>query len=144
MIAAVLTLRHLTTTARSRVMSSIRKTDTSPEMAVRRIVHQLGFRYRLHARDLPGTPDIVLPRLKKIVMVHGCFWHQHDGCRLAKRPRARPEYWLPKLARNKARDEAAERALVDLGWDVLVIWECQVNKPECVRATLLTFLGSRP
>jgi DNA mismatch endonuclease (patch repair protein) len=121
-------------------MSTIRKTDTSPEIAVRRELHQLGFRFRLHVRELPGTPDIVLPRLKRIVMVHGCFWHQHTGCRLAKLPHARPEYWLPKLSRNQARDEAARRELAGLGWEVLVIWECEVGRPEYVRAVLLDFL----
>lgn len=129
--------------ALSRVMRSIRKTDTSPELAVRRIIHRLGFRYRLHVRELPGTPDIVLPRLKKAVLVHGCFWHQHKGCRLAKLPRSRPEYWLPKLARNQERDEIAERALASLGWRVLVIWECQVANAQALRRRLRGFLSSK-
>jgi DNA mismatch endonuclease (patch repair protein) len=110
---------------------------------VRRIVHRLGFRYRLHVRELPGTPDIVLPRLRKAILVHGCFWHQHKGCRLAKLPRSRPEYWLPKLARNQERDEIAERALASLGWSVLVIWECQVDNLQALRKTLRRFLLSK-
>jgi DNA mismatch endonuclease (patch repair protein) len=130
----------LTQADRSRIMRSIGKTNTSPEIAVRRVLHRLGFRFRLHVRELPGTPDVVLPRLRKIVMVHGCFWHQHSGCRLAKLPRARPEYWLPKLARNQARDEAARRELTALGWEVLVIWECEAGRPEYVRGALLDFL----
>jgi DNA mismatch endonuclease, patch repair protein len=110
-------LGSLSHEARSRVMRSIRKTNTSPEIAVRRIIHQLGFRYRLHARELPGTPDIVLPRLRKVVLVHGCFWHQHVGCQLAKLPRSRPEYWIPKLARNQERDAVSEKALIALKRD---------------------------
>lgn len=128
--------------ARSRIMRSIRKTNTKPEMVVRRIIHRLGFRYRLHVRDLPGTPDIVVPRLKKVILVHGCFWHQHKGCRLAKPPRSRPEYWLPKLARNQNRDEIAERALASLGWRVLVIWECQVEDAPALQRNLSSFLSS--
>jgi DNA mismatch endonuclease (patch repair protein) len=131
---------NLSQANRSRIMSSIRKTNTSPEVAVRRELHRLGFRFRLNVRELPGTPDIVLPRLRKIVMVHGCFWHQHSGCRLAKLPRTRPEYWLPKLERNQARDEAARRALAALGWEVLVIWECEAGRPEYVRGALVDFL----
>ena len=134
---------HLSPDALSRVMRSIRKTNTSPEMAVRRIIHRLGFRYRLHVRELPGTPDIVLPRLRKVVVVHGCFWHQHAGCRLAKLPRSRPEYWLPKLARNQERDQIAEKALAALGWRVLVIWECETKRPERVEKRIRKFLAPR-
>jgi DNA mismatch endonuclease, patch repair protein len=133
-------VRRLSPEARLRVMRSIRKTDTSPEIAVRRIIHRLGFRYRLHVRELPGTPDIVLPRARKIVLVHGCFWHQHAGCPLARLPRGRPEYWLPKLARNRQRDQASEKALAALGWRVLVIWECQIRKTEQLRENLKSFL----
>jgi DNA mismatch endonuclease, patch repair protein len=121
-------------------MRRIRKVDTKPELRVRRVVHALGFRYRLHRRDLPGTPDLVLPRLRKVVFVHGCFWHQHPGCRLAKRPRARPEYWLPKLERNVARDHACRRALAATGWEVLVIWECETSDAQALTARLLAFL----
>jgi DNA mismatch endonuclease, patch repair protein len=127
---------------RLRVMRSIRKTDTSPEIAVRRIIHGMGLRYRLHVRALPGTPDIVLPRLRKVVLVHGCFWHQHAGCRLARVPRSRPEYWISKLARNQERDEVTEKALAALGWQVLVIWECQIGNPKQLRCELARFLYS--
>jgi DNA mismatch endonuclease (patch repair protein) len=122
------------------MMRSIRKTNTSPEMAVRRIIHRMGFRFRLHVRELPGTPDIVLPRMRKAVLVHGCFWHQHAGCRLAKLPKSRPEYWLPKLARNQQRDEIARKALAALGWRVLVIWECEVADLVLLRRKLRSFL----
>jgi DNA mismatch endonuclease (patch repair protein) len=133
-------MASLSPEALSRIMRSIRKTDTSPEIAVRRIIHRLGFRYRLHVRELPGTPDIVLPRMRKAVLVHGCFWHQHAGCRLAKLPKSRPEYWLPKLARNQQRDKVAETALTALGWRVLVIWECEVADPKQLRRKLRSFL----
>ena len=137
-------MRRLTPEVRLRVMRSIRKTDTRPEMAVRRIVHGLGFRYRLHVRGLPGNPDIVLPRWRKIIQVHGCFWHQHTGCRLARLPRSRPEYWIPKLARNQERDALSVRALEALGWSVLVIWECQTESTAQLTRTLAAFLDGQP
>jgi DNA mismatch endonuclease (patch repair protein) len=125
---------------RLRVMRSIRKIDTAPEIAVRRVIHGMGLRYRLHVAELPGTPDIVLPRLRKIVFVHGCFWHQHTGCRLARLPRSRPEYWIPKFARNQERDESTEKALAARGWRVLVVWECQIGDAEQLRRRLSSFL----
>ena len=106
-------------------MRRITKTDTKPEFAVRRAAHRLGYRFRLHRRDLPGTPDLVFPRLRKVILVHGCFWHQHVGCRLARQPKSRPDYWLPKLERNWKRDAETQATLRELGWDVLVVWECQ-------------------
>jgi DNA mismatch endonuclease (patch repair protein) len=108
-------------------MRSIRKTDTRPELAVRRLAHRLGFRYRLHRRDLPGTPDLVFPSRKKVIFVHGCFWHQHDCPLGRKKPSANPKYWHPKLARNVARDAQNWERLRALGWDVLVIWECETR-----------------
>ena len=123
-------------------MRSIRKTDTTPELAVRKLLRELGVRYRLHARDLPGNPDIVMRGKKKAVLVHGCFWHQHSGCKLAKRPSARPEYWLPKLARNQERDRLALAALSDLGWSTLVVWECELAELEGLRGKLKEFLGA--
>jgi DNA mismatch endonuclease (patch repair protein) len=134
-------MAKLSPEARLHVMRSIRKINTSPEIAVRRIIHGLGFRYRLHVRGLPGTPDIVLSRLRKIVLVHGCFWHQHAGCRLARLPRGRPEYWVPKLARNRQRDKASEKALRTLGWEVLIIWECQVRQDDKLRSELTSFFA---
>lgn len=111
-------------------MARIRKTNTKPEMVVHRLAHSLGFRYRLHRRDLPGTPDLVFPGLRKVIFVHGCFWHQHD-CRLgARQPTANPNYWLPKLVRNVERDFQAGRQLVGAGWDVVVIWGCQTRAPD--------------
>lgn len=111
-------------------MASIGKTNTKPELRVRRILHQLGFRFRLHRVDLPGTPDVVLPKHGIIILVHGCFWHQH-GCHLGKgKPRTNPGYWLPKLQRNIARDKEVRRELAKLGWRVSVVWECQTRNSE--------------
>ena len=113
---------------RSALMASIRGKDTRPEMTVRRLVHRLGYRYRLHRRDLPGSPDLVFPSRRRVIFVHGCFWHRHD-CPLGKKtPRVRPEYWLPKLARNHERDIAVRDRLCQLGWETLVIWECELRR----------------
>lgn len=123
-------------------MRRIRKTDTKPELVVRRLAHSLGYRFRLHRPDLPGTPDLVFPRLRKVIFVHGCFWHQH-GCRLgAKRPSVNQEYWLPKLARNVQRDTQSQALLADLGWDALTVWECETRSPETLPRLIAEFLQS--
>lgn len=132
--------RFATTAELSARMRRIRKTDTKPELVVRRLVHSLGFRYRLHRRDLPGTPDLVFPRLHKVVFVHGCFWHQHDCPLGRKQPSANPDYWLPKLARNVERDTRARTRLLELGWDVLVIWECQTKESQPLSSSIAAFL----
>ena len=132
---------HLSPNARSAQMRRIRKTGTKPEMRVRRAAHGLGYRFRLHRNDLPGTPDLVFPRLNKVVLVHGCFWHQHPGCRLARQPKSRLDYWLPKLERNRARDLESTAALRAIGWTVLVIWECQVPDDAAAAHILGPFLG---
>jgi DNA mismatch endonuclease (patch repair protein) len=124
-------------------MRSIRKTNTKPELAVRRLAHAMGYRFRIHCRHLPGTPDLVFSSRKKIIFVHGCFWHRHEGCLLAKLPSARPEYWVPKFARNKRRDAVALTALEDLGWEVLVVWECELRDEDSLRTSLQQFLGSQ-
>ena len=108
-------------------MRAVAQKNTKPELRVRRRLHALGYRFRLHRRDLPGTPDIVLPRHKVVILVHGCFWHQHPGCRRAARPHTRQSYWLPKLDRNVARDAKAVASLKALGWRVLVLWECELR-----------------
>jgi DNA mismatch endonuclease (patch repair protein) len=131
----------LTPEERSEHMRRIRKTDTKPEVRVRRVAHALGYRFRLHRRDLPGTPDLVFPRLRKAILVHGCFWHQHEGCRLARMPKARPEYWKPKLERNRARDKEARRALEAAGWRVLTIWECETTDLEALSERVGGFLS---
>jgi DNA mismatch endonuclease, patch repair protein len=125
---------------RSAHMQLIRKVDTKPELVVRRLAHHLGYRFRLHRRDLPGTPDLVFPRLGKVILVHGCFWHQHPGCRFARTPKSRLDYWLPKLRRNQERDTQATKSLACLGWAVLVLWECEVLMAETVAVRVDSFL----
>jgi DNA mismatch endonuclease (patch repair protein) len=125
---------------RSAHMRRIRKTDTKPEFAVRKLAHGLGYRFRLHRRDLPGTPDLVFPSLQRVIFVHGCFWHQHPGCRLARPPKARPDYWQPKLRRNQERDAAARHALEAAGWSVLVVWECETTDIDTLRHGIAAFL----
>ena len=135
---------RLTPEARSRLMSRVRCADTKPEIAVRRLLHSLGFRFRLHRRDLPGCPDIVLPRHRKIVFVHGCFWHSHPGCRRASRPKDHREFWDKKLAGNTERDEKSLRALEAAGWKVLIIWECETRNAAGLRERIRGFLGLQP
>jgi len=131
---------RLTTEQRSRVMSRVRGKDTTPELIVRRIAHALGLRFRLQRRDLPGTPDLVFPRWRTAVFVHGCFWHRHPGCRRASIPQTRIEFWRSKLARNVERDRAASAALKKAGWRVAVVWECETINPDTVRNHLLKAL----
>lgn len=132
----------LTKEQRSYCMSRIRKTDTKPELAVRRIIHRLGYRFRLYRKDLPGCPDIVFPSHRKVIFVHGCWWHRHN-CRYGRRtPKTRPEYWLPKLQANKERYKRDRRKLQSQGWKVLVIWECQLLDSEKLTKKLTNFLSS--
>ena len=127
---------------RSRVMRAVKSAGTTPELIVRRLVHGLGYRFRLHSRDLPGSPDLVLPRHKKAIFVHGCFWHRHRCPAGQSTPASRVDYWQAKFARNTARDAAAVRKLRRLGWSVLVVWECQTraSRLESLEARLNRFL----
>ncbi|WP_080420412.1 very short patch repair endonuclease [Burkholderia ubonensis] len=120
---------------RSRNMAAVRSSDTEPEIVVRKMLHMLGLRFRLHRRELPGTPDIVLPRHHTIVLVHGCFWHGHT-CPRGKAPSSNIAFWLPKLARNKQRDAEQVSALRKLGWRVLIVWECETKRPQQLRRRL--------
>lgn len=122
-------------------MQANRSKNTKPEMRLRRLLHRLGFRYSLHRRDLPGTPDLAFRSRKAVIQVHGCFWHQHEGCRLAHAPQTRLDYWQPKLARNHERDLAAQEKLRSLGWRILTIWECELVHPDQAVANAVTFLG---
>lgn len=112
---------------RSENMARIRSKDTKPEMLVRRALHAQGFRFRLHRRELPGIPDLVLPRFRAVVFVHGCFWHAHEGCRYFKMPATRQDFWQSKLMGNRKRDEANVERLLSEGWRVSIIWECALN-----------------
>jgi DNA mismatch endonuclease (patch repair protein) len=125
---------------RSQMMAAVRSKNTVPEMTVRRLVHSMGYRYRLHRSGLPGKPDLVFPGRRKIIFVHGCFWHQH-GCKGSHLPRSNEGYWLPKLERNRARDTEHLKALRADGWACLVLWECQLKKTWLVRQRLSKFLG---
>ncbi|MDD4011956.1 MAG: DNA mismatch endonuclease Vsr [Sphaerochaetaceae bacterium] len=119
---------------RSRIMSHIRGKDTKPEMLVRRYLFSRGFRYRVNDKRYPGHPDIVLPRYRTVIFVNGCFWHSHEGCKLASRPSSNTDYWDAKLKRNKENDAKAARSLEDLGFNVIVIWECQLSKSSFQQA----------
>jgi DNA mismatch endonuclease (patch repair protein) len=133
----------LTTGERSRRMGRIRGKDTGPEKAVRSLLHRLGYRFRLHYKTLPGRPDIVFPRRKKVIFVHGCFWHRHPdpACRLARLPKTRLEFWLPKLEKNQQRDHAILAALSERQWQSLVIWECELKDPVETANRLVSFLA---
>ena len=125
---------------RSRNMARIRPKDSQPEMRVRRLVFSLGYRYRLHRRDLPGTPDIVFPELRKVIFVHGCFWHQHD-CPRGSRPASNTDFWNAKLSRNVERDRENISALTAGGWSILVIWECETKSLDLLALRIEDFLG---
>jgi len=129
-----------TSEQRSRIMRAVKATNTAPEMAVRRIAHGLGYRFRLHRQDLPGKPDLVFPRLRKIIFVHGCFWHGHDCARGARPPKANAEYWSAKIARNMARDLAHAAALKKGGWRSAVVWECELKDLAKVTKRIARFL----
>lgn len=126
---------------RSALMSRIRSSGTKPEIAVRRMLHANGLRFRLNRKDLPGRPDIVLPRHRLVIFVHGCFWHQHPGCRLASWPKTRHEYWQPKLAGNVERDARSAEALKAMGWMVETIWECDTRLPDRLTAKIDTIIA---
>lgn len=121
-------------------MRLIRSKNTGPEMIVRRILHRLGYRYKLYDKNLPGKPDIVFRKRKKIILVNGCFWHQHDGCKMAKLPKSNTEYWHPKLNKNRQRDELNRIKLLQNGWTILVIWECQIKLTKDLEYLLRQFL----
>ena len=133
----------LTPRERSARMALVRGKDTKPELLVRRLVHGLGYRYRLHRRDLPGTPDLVFPGRGKVIMVHGCFWHRHEGCALARLPKSRGDFWLPKLTTNAERDASNTRALRRLGWGVMTIWECQLRDTAALASRIRRFLDAQ-
>lgn len=125
---------------RSQVMSKVRSRDTQPEIVVRATLHRLGFRFRLHRAGLPGKPDIVLPKHRKVIFVNGCFWHQHDGCPRAKRPQTNVHYWNAKLDRNVARDLENYEILASRGWASIVIWECETSRSVGLTDRLLGLL----
>jgi DNA mismatch endonuclease (patch repair protein) len=126
---------------RSRRMSLIRPKDTKPEMLVRRMIFAAGFRYRLHQKSLPGCPDIVFRQLRKVVFVHGCFWHRHPRCKLARLPKSKLNFWKPKLDANRARDLQNTRKIRRSGWKVLTVWECEIKNASRLGRKLIKFLN---
>ena len=124
-------------------MARITSKDTAPELAVRRLLHRLGYRFRIHRRDLPGTPDICFPGRRKAIFVHGCFWHRHEGCRRTTTPMTRTSFWNEKFQRTVERDRANLRNLGELGWDVLIVWECEAARTETLRTRITEFLQDR-
>ena len=127
---------------RAKNMRAIRSKGMKPEMIVRSITYRMGFRYRLHRSDLPGKPDLVFPDRRKAIFVHGCFWHQHTAktCKITRIPKSNLEYWIPKLERNNARDKKNRSALRKLGWDVLIVWECQLKNQGKISVRIESFL----
>ena len=118
-------------------MSRIKNRDTKPELIVRSLLHRKGYRFRLHRKDLPGKPDIILPRFKKVILVHGCFWHRHEGCRYTYNPKSRVNFWQKKFTRNIERDKTVQKKLFQLGWQVHVIWECETKKIELLEKRIV-------
>ena len=133
---------HVTTEKRSEIMRAVRPQDSGPEMTVRRLLHKRGYRYRLHGKDLPGSPDIVFRPRKKAVFVHGCFWHGHHGCRKARLPKSRADYWRGKIEKNRDRDRRNMAALENIGWRAVVIWQCELRDINKVQSKLISFLES--
>jgi DNA mismatch endonuclease (patch repair protein) len=121
-------------------MSRVRGRNTKPEILVRSLIHSMGFRFRVHRRDLPGNPDIVLPRHRKVIFVHGCFWHGHPGCLRSKRPTTNQSFWNRKLDANVERDKRFQAELTSMGWKVLVIWQCETKEPDVLAYKLERFL----
>ena len=130
-----------TSEQRRRIMQAVKSRDTGPEMIVRRLLHRMGYRYRLHQKDLPGKPDVALVSRRKAIFVHGCFWHGH-GCPKGRLPKSRLDYWQPKLAKNRERDRKKEEQLRSLGWSVLVIWQCETADLEILALRLQEFVGN--
>ena len=126
---------------RSALMARIRRANTKPELAIRRLLHRLGYRFRTQLRGVPGRPDIAFPARRKAIFIHGCFWHQHSGCRHARLPSTRSDFWAQKFQRNKERDARLLEEARRLGWDVLVTWECETVETDTVQERLITFLG---
>ena len=131
---------------RSRIMSHVRSRDTKPEKRLRSLLHHMGFRFRLYRRDLPGTPDIVLPKYRTAIFVHGCFWHQHPGCKRAAIPKSNTAFWQKKLERNQVRDAMIQRELTLMGWNVITVWECELKtgNEETLKRKLVSQISPVP
>ena len=128
---------HKVSDQRSRNMSAIKSKNTKPEIKVRKILHSMGYRFRLHSKDLPGSPDIVLPKYKTVIFVHGCFWHRHENCKYASTPKTRKEFWNKKFTENKKRDSEIQEKIKILDWRSVVIWECETKNIENLRDKII-------
>lgn len=128
---------------RSQIMARIRSKNTKPEQIVRKIAYGLGYRYRLHCKDVPGKPDLTFKSRKKAIFVHGCFWHVHKGCKRGNTPKSNVKYWEKKLKRNIERDHANLEKLYSEGWNVLIIWECETKDPDSIAKKIVDFLGAK-
>ena len=121
---------HEVSEQRSRNMSAIKSKNTKPEIKVRKVLHSMGYRFRLHAKDLPGSPDIVLPKYKTVIFIHGCFWHRHENCKYASTPKTRQEFWEAKFRENINRDKLNQDNLSSKGWKIIIIWECEIRNKK--------------
>ena len=131
---------HKVSEQRSRNMSAIKSKNTKPEIAVRKLLHSMGYRFRLHRKDLPGSPDIVLPKYKTAIFVHGCFWHRHENCKYASNPQTRKEFWENKFKANVKRDKEIQEKIINIGWQYVVIWECETKNIDNLREKLIDFI----
>ena len=132
---------HKVSEQRSRNMSAIKSKNTKPEIKVRKVLHSMGYRFRLHRKDLPGSPDIVLPKYKTVIFVHGCFWHRHENCKYASNPKTRKEFWENKFKTNVKRDKEIQEKIKNIGWKSVVIWECEVRNIESIEEKIKRFLN---
>jgi DNA mismatch endonuclease (patch repair protein) len=134
---------HEVSEQRSRNMSAIKSKNTKPEITVRKLLHSMGYRFRLHKKDLPGSPDIVLPKYKTVIFVHGCFWHRHQNCKYASNPKTRREFWEKKFKENIERDKKTQEKLKNLGWKTNIVWECEVKNREILILKLEEILSKK-
>ena len=118
-------------------MAAIKSKNTKPEIAVRKLLHSMGYRFRLHRKDLPGSPDIVLPKYKTVIFVHGCFWHRHENCKYASIPKTRTEFWENKFKENIKRDQVNQKNLYKLGWNIVIVWECELKRINYLKEIFL-------
>ena len=123
-------VKHKVSEQRSRNMSAIKSKNTKPEIAVRKVLHSMGYRFRLHGKDLPGSPDIVLPKYKTVIFVHGCFWHRHENCKYTSTPKTRQEFWEAKFRENINRDKLNQENLSSKGWKIIIVWECEIKDKD--------------
>tara|TARA_Y100001933_G_scaffold36717_1_gene31806 strand:+ start:166 stop:588 length:423 start_codon:yes stop_codon:yes gene_type:complete len=133
---------HNVSEQRSRNMSAIKSKNTKPEITVRKLLHSMGYRFRIHSKHLPGSPDIVLPKYKTVIFVHGCFWHRHENCKYTSTPKTRKEFWENKFNSNKKRDKKIQKEIIDLGWKFIIIWECQASDIKSLEEKIKDYLIS--